>query len=190
MKNIKYLFIVLLTALLIIPVGVFAEGEENTNARDGEVVEESKEVSVYFFRGDGCSHCAEAEAWFESIEAEYGSKYEIKDYETWYNEDNAELMSKVAASRGEEDQVTGVPYILVGDQSWIGFDESYKAEILDKINSMYDQDVSERHDALASVDMAAKEEKNVGNDIFSLIVILLICGGAGYGIYYARKKTN
>lgn len=37
-----------------------------------------------------------SETWFESIKEEYGSFFEIKEYEIWYNEDNANLMEKGA----------------------------------------------------------------------------------------------
>ena len=90
---------------------------------------------IYFFRGEGCSHCAEAEAWFESIEPEYGDYFKVIDYETWYNKDNAKLMQEVAKSRGEE--VKGVPYIIIGNKSWNGFTESYEQEIINELKTNY-----------------------------------------------------
>ena len=87
MKKIKMLFLVLVS-LLVLPLGVFAEGEDEETVSN----ETSKKVNVYFFRGDGCPHCAEAEEWFESINEELGDKYELKDYEVWNNQDNSELM--------------------------------------------------------------------------------------------------
>ena len=71
MKKVKYLFLILLT-LLVLPFTVFAEEEEEVTTE-----EDDKEVIVYFFRGEGCSHCAEAEAWFESIEEELGKIMQI-----------------------------------------------------------------------------------------------------------------
>ena len=138
MKSLKIIFILLVALLL--PIVAFAEDEDTDAAttEDGEVVmaeEGSNEVNVYFFRGEGCSHCAEAEAWFESIEEEYGSKFKIVDYETWYNSENAELMQEVAKARGEKAE--GVPYIIIGNQSWNGFTESYEQEMINEIKSNY-----------------------------------------------------
>ena len=82
MKKIGLL--VILMMILVAPFAVFAEEEGDKK--------DTKEVNIYFFRGQGCSHCAEAEEWFKSIEEELGDRFEIVDYETWYNEDNAELM--------------------------------------------------------------------------------------------------
>ena len=194
MKKLKNLFFVLIASLLIIPLTVFAEGEEEENATTtGE--ELSKEVIVYFFRGQGCSHCAEAEEWFESIEEELGDKFEIQDYEVWNDPDNSELMEKVAKARGEEDTATGVPYIIIGDQSWIGFTSDYKSEIKSKINKMYEQDVNKRYDIMLLLDdlldgNGTDSDKKGSNDVVTLLLILVICGGIGYGIYTARKKVQ
>lgn len=196
MKYLKYLFLLLLTLTLVTPFAVNAEGEEEnqeTTEETTESTEDDKEVTVYFFRGEGCSHCAEAEAWFESIEEEYGSKYKIVDYETWYEEKNAELMQKVAKVRKEEESATGVPYIIIGNQSWIGFAENNKQEIIDKINEMYDQDPKERYDVMNFVDDVTtddKEEKKSSSDVVSLLLILVVVAGIGSGIYFARKNTN
>ena len=113
---------------------------ENIND-DEEPIEEVKfektidgKAVIYFFRGEGCSHCAEAEAWFKSIEDQYGKMFMVKDYETWYDSDNAELMKKVSKSR--KDNANGVPYIIIGDKSWIGFTESYEDEMLSEIKKI------------------------------------------------------
>lgn len=196
MKNLKFLM-VLLVAILLFPLVVSAEGEEATD--------DSKEATVYFFRGEGCSHCAEAEEWFQSIEEEYGSMFKIVDYETWYNEDNAKLMEDVAAARGEE--ASGVPYIIVGDKSWNGFAQDYADEILSQIKSVYEQDPADRYDVLSYVDASKgtagngkssttsskskeKDSNSDSNDALALIIILLVTGGIGFGIYKARENTK
>ena len=96
---------------------------------------ENGKVAVYLFRGEGCPHCQEAEEWFESIKLEYGNMFIIKDYEVWYNEKNAKYMEQVAKDRNEN--VNGVPYIIIGDKSWKGFTESYESDMLEKIKEVY-----------------------------------------------------
>ena len=203
MKKLKY-FVLLLAALLILPFAVYAEdedyeedvaveevSEETSNEESSN--DESKKVNVYLFRGDGCPHCQEAEEWFKSIEDEYGSYFKLVDYETWYNEDNAKLMQQVAEARGEEAE--GVPYIIIGDQSWNGFAETYEGSILDQIKKVYAQDVSDRYDIMTYLSKINKGEKDddkeeSSNDVLSLIIIVVVAGGIGFGIYQARKKTN
>jgi len=198
MKKLKYL-VVLLAILLIIPFGVYADDDGSTDSTESaetteteETTEEStdsKEVNVYFFRGEGCSHCAEAEEWFESIEEEYGDYFNIVDYEVWYDEDNSELMQDVAELRGED--VKGVPYIIIGDQSWDGFDESYEDAMIEKIKEVYAEDVDDRYDIMTYLDSSSstEEEESYGSDIAVLIVIILVVGGIGAGIYFARKSN-
>lgn len=175
MKKLKYL-VILLIAALIIPFTVHAEGEE------------SKEVKVYFFRGEGCSHCAEAEAWFQSIEEEYGSYFQIIDYETWYNRENSELMQRVAKARGEKAE--GVPYIIIGNQSWNGFTESYGSEMIERIKSEFEKDVKDRYDIIKLLPEMEKEKDSTGSDILALIIILVVFGGICFGVYKARRKTK
>lgn len=199
----KFMYLVLLfAAFLILPFAVYAEDEdeeyeapveevsEETTSSDSEA--DSKEVNVYFFRGQGCSHCAEAEEWFKSIEEEYGSYFKVVDYETWYNEDNAKLMQEVADARGEKAE--GVPYIIIGDQSWNGFSQSYTEDMINQIKSVYAQDVSERYDIMTYLpyikDGKKVDEEEKSNDALALILIILVTGGIGFGVYQARKKTN
>ena len=188
MKKLSYL-VVLLIALFVIPFGVLADETADTTNED-VAVEVSKEVPIYFFFGDGCSYCAAAEAWFEEIESEYGSKFEIKAFETWYNQENAELMQAVAKARKET--ADGVPYIIIGDQSWAGFADEYKNEILSKIDTVYEQEVDARYDIMQLVETGStnEEEKSTGSDVLALIVILAVAGAAGFGIYKARQTVN
>jgi len=191
MKKLKLLLVILL-AFLVMPFAVFAEGEEEV-ASEESTEEVSKEVPLYFFRGEGCSHCAEFEAWLGEIEEEYGAFFEVKDYETWYNKDNAALMTKVATLRNEEDSATGVPYIIIGNKSWIGFADEYKEEILEQIKAVYAQDVSERYDIMKYVESGTtpteEEDKgSVAGDILVTVLLIVVVGGVGFGIYKAREK--
>ena len=184
MKKLTYLL--LIAMIVVIPFTVHAEGEETTTATT------DNKVKVYFFRGEGCSHCAEAMAWFDSIQEEYGSKFKIVDYETWYNSDNAALMTKVATARGEEDRATGVPYIIIGDKSWVGFAEDpYASEMKAQIDAVYAQDVKDRYDALDYANGNSKQkEEGSGKDVVALLIILAVVGAGCFGIYKAREKTK
>ena len=186
MKKFKILLVVL-AAILLIPFGVFAE-EKNENV---EAISEEKavdkQVNLYFFNGNGCGHCANAEAWFEEIENEYGKYYNLVSYEVWYNKDNNRLMQKVAELRGEDSG--SVPYIIIGNQSWVGFDEDYKEEILSKIKSEYEQDPADRYDIMNYVGPLL-EDDGYGSDILALIIILAVTGAVVAGVVVARKKSN
>lgn len=175
----KIVLMIVMACLLLIPVTSFAE-EEVKQDNDNR-------VKVYLFRGETCPHCQEAEAWLDSINEQYGEKYVLVDYEVWYNEENAKLMEDVSTYRG--DQATGVPYIIVGDKSWVGFDqEKMGPEITAQIDSEYAKPVSERYDVMKYVSGGAKkEEKNSSKDVIALLVILVVVGGICFGVYKARE---
>ena len=183
MKKLKLFFVIALAFLLVVPFGVFAEGEEEA------VATENKEVTLYFFRGEGCSHCAEFEAWLQEIEPEYGSLFEVKDYETWYNEENQKLMTKVAKTRGEEAQ--GVPYIIIGNKSWNGFADEYKSEIISEIQELYNTEPSARYDVMNYIKKDAKESNKVtSGDFIATLVIALVAFLVVFGIVKARKSSK
>lgn len=175
MKYIKFLFVIMV-GLLFIPLGVFAEDNADDN----------KKINIYFFHGNGCPHCEEAQEFFDSIEDEYSQYYNFIDYEVWYDEDNAELMQKIADSLGQE--VTGVPYLIIGKKTWSGYSTDYDEEIKQAIKDEYETALDSRYDVM---DYVTNEEKDdsVGSDIFALILILIAVGGIVGGIMYARKKA-
>ena len=195
MKKIK-LFLAIIMCLFAMPLAVLADegSDDNVEVTSGEteVQEEDNRVKIYFFRGEGCPHCADAEEFFNSIEEEYGQYYKILDYETWYNSDNAALLQKVGEARNEE--ISGVPYILIGDKSWSGYDDSFADDIKDTIKSEYEKSVADRYDIANYVDFtnaagSVTEAAKKSNDAMVLIIILLAVAGITYGVVAARKKT-
>ena len=195
MKKVK-LFLAIIMCLFAMPLAVLADegtSEDNVEVTSGEseVAVEDNKVKIYFFRGEGCPHCADAEEFFNSIEEEYGQYYKILDYETWYDSDNADLLQKVGEVRKEE--ISGVPYILIGDKSWSGYDDSYADDIKEAIKSEYEKDVADRYDIANYVDFASGDIKDTNtsksNDAMALIIILLVVAGITYGVVVARKKT-
>ena len=117
------------TGLLISDIKkVSAQGEQvsiHASASDSPVV-------IYFFWGDGCPHCAEAEPFLESL-VNSNSQIELKSYEVWYNADNQKLLQKMAAAFNFES--SGVPTIFIGDSYWVGFSDSIQAQIEKKAES-------------------------------------------------------
>ncbi len=174
MKKLKFLFVMLI-GILLVPCTVLAK--------------DKKPVNVYFFYGNGCPHCAEAEEFFDSIEDELGDQFNIKAYETWYDSDNVDLMNDVAEARKEE--ADGVPYIIIGNQSWNGYTSSYDDEIIDKIKSEYEKDADNRYDIMNYVEALNKNAKdNYAADIAVVIALVLVVSGIGLGIWFARSRAN
>ena len=93
-------------------------------------------VTIYFFRGDGCSYCAAAESFLESLaeDEEYKDLFVVKEFETWYDEDNADFAEEVADVMG--DDLGGVPYIIIGDETWNGYSSNYDEDLKAKIKEV------------------------------------------------------
>lgn len=99
------------------------------------VVYNKNKVNIYLFWGDGCPHCENEKEFFEKIEKEYGQYYTLHTYEVWYNDDNQNIFNQFASAMG--DNISGVPYTIIGNKSFKGFNESYEEELLKAITSQY-----------------------------------------------------
>lgn len=203
---------IILLSLFIIPNSVYAD-TEMTNLREAvdeeittfkgensykEIIEElesydlsnykdnKKKVNVYIFRGNTCGHCFDAIRYFASIYKESGKYFNVRTYEVWSNTDNNELMENVAKELGDE--VSGVPYIVIGKKSWGGFDESYGTEMMNTIEKEYKSD--KKNDIVNKVINGSNNNDSIISDIVSIIIIILVVIGISLGIVIARKNTT
>lgn len=167
------LSILTLFMVLIFPLSVVASEKE-----------ESKEkINVYLFWGDGCGYCEAAKEFFASIEDEYGEYFNLVEYEVWYNQDNNELKENVAEYLN--DDVSGVPYIVIGETTFGGYSSEYDEDIKEAIMEAYEDE--DYVDVVAKVEAG---EVETGKNYDTLIVIgifVVIIGGFGALIYFSRK---
>lgn len=147
-------------------------------------------VTIYFFRGEGCGYCAAAESFFDSLKEddEYKDLFVVKDFEVWKNQDNADFAEEVADKMG--DSLGGVPYIIIGDETWTGYTDTYDDAIKAKIKEIAEDE--DYVDPLA--EMVANYEANIPEeDNSSLISIALLVGVVaviGVGLYFARRGVD
>lgn len=191
MKKLGLLFVVMITFLML-PFAVFADGgndnsndivQENSNNEENQ----DKTVKIYFFRGDGCPHCAQAEAFFDSIKDEYGHLFELVDYEVYNNANNSKLFDIVADFR-EDNERRGIPYIIIGNKSWAGYASELDSEIIETIEEEYETPVEERYDIMDLVKVD-EDENDYSDDAMILIIILIVVAGIVAGVMFARKRT-
>jgi cytochrome c biogenesis protein CcdA len=81
----------------------------------------TKPVNVYLFYGEGCPHCAKEIPFLDYL-AKSDVSIRVKKFEVWQNQDNAKLMSRVAASLNV--QQGGVPLTIIQNQPLVGFDDA------------------------------------------------------------------
>lgn len=149
--------------LLIVPSMVSAKDKEKIN--------------VYMFYGDGCPHCHNAMEFFESIEEEYGKYYKLVTYETWYSSTNNKMMVSAAEALNTDTANLGVPYIIIGDKTFLGYAESYNEDIKKAIVDAYNN--NDYEDKVLPI--ITSIEKNIKNTVFTaactcviLIIIVII----------------
>jgi glutaredoxin len=174
MKKIKGL-ILTLAFLFLMPLAVFASDNEKIN--------------VYIFRGEGCQYCARALAFFEGLDDEYQSYFNLVEREVWYDTDNATLMQTVANYFG--DTVNGVPYIIIGDKTFNGYASDYDDEIKDAIKTAYENVDGTYEDVVGPIlDGAEVTKKSNDNSAITVIVILVTIAGIGFLVYMARDDDE
>ena len=96
---------------------------------------DENKINVYLFYGDGCTHCEDEMAYFESIEEEYGDLFTLNTFEVWHNEKNEQIYREF--SKIMNDEIGGVPYTIIGDKSFSGFGPPYEDMILETITSQH-----------------------------------------------------
>ena len=176
MNKIKLLLVALISVVLL-PLSINAASNEK--------------ITVHIFRGEGCGYCKAALSFFDSIKEEYGQYYELEEHEVWYDEDNATLMSNVAAYFNEE--VNGVPYIIIGDKTFQGYTESYNDEIKQAIKDAYDSGkfedrVKQVQDGTATTSNTSKKDKDSNTTTIIIIAVALV--GFVALFYFARDNST
>ena len=153
--------LLLLIILLITPLTIKAENNK---------------LNVYLFKGEGCSHCEEALEWFNNLDDYTKNKFNLIQYEVWHNKDNHDLMKKVAEIMNDDPSRLGVPYIIIGKQSFIGFSATSQNILLNKINendNSYDvmQNLDKKEE---SIEIITTNNDNKNNIIFNIVNTILI----------------
>ncbi len=136
----KQLFIIGLAAILLLGGGAWLLKRSAPSEQSGEneeaslvnnVENDSDKVVIYFFWGDGCPHCAVEKPFLEEMENKY-PELRVESFETWKNQDNAQLFQKVAQAYGI--QARGVPTTFIGDfEPIVGYAEYMADDIEAKI---------------------------------------------------------
>lgn len=89
-------------------------------------------VIIYFFWGNGCPHCADAEPFLESLANRYPG-VQVRSFEVWASPENLDLLKKMGTAYGFEP--SGVPTIFIGSQHWQGYNDTISQEIENAVQS-------------------------------------------------------
>jgi cytochrome c biogenesis protein CcdA/glutaredoxin len=118
MKNINLIVICLLFLGILSTINIYAKNE-------------TKEVHLHLFYGQGCPHCAQARTFFEGITPKYPSLI-IHEHEVYSDTEGRELFEKM--SKDFNAPIEGVPTIFIDSKVIVGFSnaigESVENEII------------------------------------------------------------
>ena len=147
MKKLNILILVVMT-LVLLPLGVSAKDgkavsetladaakQEEITFNHSDYKASSSKAKVYLFRGHGCGYCHKLLTFLETIINDYGKYFDVVSYEVWYDTDNYTLMRQVAQTFG--DSADGVPYLVIGDKTFIGYSNTYDDSIKKAIKELY-----------------------------------------------------
>lgn len=96
------------------------------------VMANAEEINLYLFHSQDCIHCQSERKWLESIKDKYDN-LNIYEYEITRNSDNSALLDKVKERLSSTSNY--VPYTVIGEQHWIGWNEDNKAKITEAIEN-------------------------------------------------------
>jgi len=202
--------LVVLFSVLLLTTRVYAVSADDTkidlskyqtsNFRDILKEEEIKEafdnysesddqVTIYLFRGHGCGYCKAFLTFLNSITKEYGKYFKVVGFEVWSDKENSKLLNNISTFMGSPAE--GVPYIIIGDQVFPGYAETYDENIKATIKAQYDS--KEKYDVIEeynkAIDKAVKAAKGNAptiifwNFVFTAVATCII-------VYYNKKQYN
>jgi len=106
-KKIRIIILTIMVLMIVSPTKIMANDEE---------------IVIDFFYGVTCPHCAAEKVFLDDLQNRYPD-VTINAYEVYENKDNLDLLKAKAKELGIE--VNGVPFLVIGDQYFIGYSEGY-----------------------------------------------------------------
>lgn len=138
----KNKIVVLITVILSISIVVLISNnmKDNKEIKLTDMTEKnisySKEkINIYLFYGEGCHHCEELKNYLNSLDNKEKSYFNIYTFEVWNNSTNQQFMKESAKSLNKE--VSGVPFLIIGNKTFEGYNESMNIKIKKAIKTEY-----------------------------------------------------
>ncbi len=155
--------LILLAILALLPMGVFAKDK----------------VNVYMFKKVGCPHCENALTFFDGLDEEYKSYFNLITKDVSESGTDA-LLKKIV--NYFHISMKGVPFIVIGDKTFEGFNEETPEQLKTAIKEAYE---NETPDVVAPLMITKKK-----NSTSILWVILAIIVGIVFLSNVAKEKDE
>ncbi len=164
----------------------------NPGAHRASAQAEKNPAILYFFWGNGCPHCAEAEPFLKELVKKY-PQMEVRAYEVWYNDENQALFQKMGAAFGYTPQA--VPGIFLGEQHWEGYNGSVGSEIETAVTACIQTGCKDAGAGVVSggvVDVWTFTSLSQSNlpIIAGGVLVVIFLGGLAYFIFRPQKRRT
>lgn len=117
-------FVIILSAVILsLFMGLFIHTQ-------AQAAEPKNIVNLYIFWGEGCPHCAKAKEVLEPY-VEQNDNIGYESFEVYYSVENQKKMQAVGEVLKVE--ASGVPFIIVGDEYYLGFSAIAGDEIIERL---------------------------------------------------------
>ncbi|MDD2646432.1 MAG: hypothetical protein PHV78_00695 [Patescibacteria group bacterium] len=149
---------------------------------------QNKPIELYFFRGEGCPHCVQAEAFFSDLVKEH-PQVQIKPFEVYYNNDNRKLYFAFAKAYNLDLSNLVVPVIFLNDKAWVGYDDNVKNQITNEVLRCANQTCSSPQDKVLA-DQNNQSEGTAKQAIIGWAIIILVLAIIVFAVIklFKRKK--
>ena len=125
---------ILIAAIAIIIVVLSAVSISVNGKKQNEIGNPDSKHNVYLFYGDGCVYCDNLKEYLKTLPKEVQNKFNFVQYEVWSSKQNTDLMNEVG--NHFKDEVSGVPYLVIGAKTFSGYAPDYNDDILNAINDL------------------------------------------------------
>ena len=94
-----------------------------------------KQAIIYLFRGKGCQYCRALLTHLNDIIGDMGAYFKVVSFEVYNDGNNSKLMNEVSDFMNAN--VTGIPFYIIGDKTFVGYGASYDEDIKNAIMDAY-----------------------------------------------------
>ena len=204
MEYIKYFIVLILTALMLpnflnAASKVKVENYNTMNLKQTLKAEEMEElftkyeekddqITIYLFRGQGCGFCRSFLTFLNGITEEYGKYFKLVSFEVWNDQTNNDLMMELSTFLGQ--RAEGVPYIIIGNTAFPGYNEIYDDAIKEAILSEYQKSANDRYDLFGEYNKSLKSQITLSNTAMIIIIsaINLVIAAAAVVVVIAHQN--
>lgn len=130
-------------------------------------------VDLYFFYGQDCPVCAQAQTFLGELSREYPN-LKVKSFEVFFNQENRNLYFALGQAYDLNLSEIPVPVILIGEKSFTSYNPVVASDIRQTVIKCLSQGCASPIKKLEKIDEQATQTKTSKNLFFWLVFILII----------------